>query len=68
MNGDCDVGRIHFSIHYPDLDYESRKQIWHTFLNKITRREEFGEEIVDKLAKIVMNGRQVRLSMCLSLL
>jgi len=31
--------RIHFSFHYPDLDFAARKQIWTTFWKRVERRE-----------------------------
>jgi hypothetical protein len=59
------LGRIHFSIHYPDLNFESRKIIWKTFFTRTLKQQglEFNisEEDLDRLAKREMNGRQVSL-------
>lgn len=56
------TGRIHFSIHYPDLNVDSRKQIWQTFFAKTLRNpNDITPEDFDRLANIPMNGRQVRL-------
>ncbi|KAF8576015.1 P-loop containing nucleoside triphosphate hydrolase protein [Ramaria rubella] len=59
----CDAAfesRIHFSIHYPDLDFESRKGIWKTFFAKATKGREIDEEDLNRLAKHEMNGRQIK--------
>ena len=59
-------GRIHFSIPYPDLDFEARKRIWKMFFGKATSGAgKFNEEDIDRLAVHEMNGRQVRYSACL---
>ena len=55
------TGRIHFSIPYPDLDFEARKRIWKMFFGKATSGAgKFSEEDIDRLAEHKMNGRQVR--------
>ncbi|KAJ7054051.1 P-loop containing nucleoside triphosphate hydrolase protein [Mycena amicta] len=54
--------RIHFSIHYPDLGFESRRQIWQTFLKKVMQ-DRIGEvtaEQLDRLGKMPLNGRQIK--------
>ncbi|KAK7681611.1 hypothetical protein QCA50_015344 [Cerrena zonata] len=60
----CDAAlesRIHFSIHYPDLDYDSRKKIWQTFLKKVLGPEgEFNKDDLHRLAEYTMNGRQIK--------
>lgn len=53
-------GRIHFSIHYPDLDFESRKAIWRTFFGKALKNATISEDEFNRLAEHKMNGRQVR--------
>ena len=56
------IGRIHFSIHYPDLDHEARKQIWETFIQKAQLGADLTVSIkddVERLASHKMNGRQV---------
>ncbi|KAJ6623166.1 P-loop containing nucleoside triphosphate hydrolase protein [Mycena sp. CBHHK59/15] len=60
----CDAAfesRIHFSIHYPDLGFDSRKQIWRTFFAKALKNPaDITPETLDRLAKIPMNGRQIK--------
>lgn len=59
------TGRIHFSIHYPDLDASARKQIWMTFIQKahasVGTTSKISDEDIDNLATHEMNGRQVSL-------
>ncbi|KAJ7642836.1 P-loop containing nucleoside triphosphate hydrolase protein [Mycena rosella] len=59
----CDAAfesRIHFSIHYPELGFESRRQIWQTFFAKAVKNPaHITPEHLDRLAKLPMNGRQV---------
>ncbi|KAJ6488032.1 P-loop containing nucleoside triphosphate hydrolase protein [Mycena sanguinolenta] len=53
--------RIHFSIHYPDLGFDSRKQIWQTFLTKVLKNSsDITPEHLDRLATLPMNGRQIK--------
>ena len=52
------AGRIHFSIHYPDLDLPARCTIWKQFISRAGGRLT-GPEIL-KLGQRIMNGRQVR--------
>ncbi|RAH69918.1 ATP-binding protein [Aspergillus aculeatinus CBS 121060] len=49
--------RIHISLHYPDLDSVSRRQIWVQFLDQSTG---FMETHFDSLAEIKLNGRQIK--------
>ncbi|KAF8521951.1 P-loop containing nucleoside triphosphate hydrolase protein [Hysterangium stoloniferum] len=54
--------RIHFSVYYPELDFDSRKSIWQTFFKQVSKSgavPDISEEDVERLAKHVMNGRQV---------
>ena len=57
------TGRIHFSIHYPDLDVEARRLIWKTFISRAHSsagtEASFKDEEMEELAKHEMNGRQV---------
>ncbi len=57
-------GRIHFSIHYPDLDVKARRVIWKTFISRAHSsagtKSPFADEEIEELAKHEMNGRQVR--------
>ena len=55
------TGRIHFCVHYPDLNFESRKQIWKTFLSRaMDQQDDISLEDMDKLATHEMNGRQIK--------
>ncbi|KAF8522857.1 P-loop containing nucleoside triphosphate hydrolase protein, partial [Gautieria morchelliformis] len=65
MIDQCDAAfesRIHFSIQYPHLDFESRKAIWRTFYGKVAESAgEISDEELNRLARHSMNGRQVRI-------
>ncbi|KAJ7103087.1 P-loop containing nucleoside triphosphate hydrolase protein [Mycena belliarum] len=50
--------RIHFSIHYPDLDSESRKKIWQMFLLKVST--DVSPADLERLSHIRLNGRQIK--------
>ena len=55
------TGRIHFCVHYPDLNFESRKQICKTFLSRaMDQQDDISLEDMDKLATHEMNGRQIK--------
>jgi SpoVK/Ycf46/Vps4 family AAA+-type ATPase len=63
---DCDPAfesRIHISLHYPDLDFDARKEIWKTFIAKAQKGEKNPQVIelreIDRLATHALNGRQV---------
>ncbi|KAJ7213578.1 P-loop containing nucleoside triphosphate hydrolase protein, partial [Mycena pura] len=52
---DCDPAfesRIHLSIHYPDLGFNSRRQIWQTFAKVMENPNDVSAEDLDRLAKI----------------
>jgi hypothetical protein len=49
--------RIHLSLMYGNLSFESRRQIWMTFLAGNTS---FSTEQIDTLAQIELNGRQIK--------
>ena len=53
------VGRIHFSIHYPDLGFDARKQLWNMFFGEALTSDVDMEDAIDSLAKLPLNGRQV---------
>lgn len=56
----CSVGRIHFYVKYPDLDFDSRKAVWKTFINKASKNlSDVTEEDINRLTAYKMNGRQV---------
>jgi SpoVK/Ycf46/Vps4 family AAA+-type ATPase len=50
--------RIHVHMKYADLTVKSRRQIWASFVEKMP--SEFGEGELDDLAKVVLNGRQIK--------
>jgi hypothetical protein len=57
--------RIHLSLQYNELDKPSRRQIWSRFLDRSsqTRNSNIGaftEAELDKLAKVQLNGRQIK--------
>jgi hypothetical protein len=58
------LGRIQFSFHYPDLDIESRKQVWTLFWRKSLRTNDISdfisEDEIASLAKHELNGRQIK--------
>jgi len=55
--------RIHFSIHYPELNEASRKAVWTNFITMIAKTSEnaniTNEDIIN-LSKHVLNGRQIK--------
>jgi predicted ATP-dependent protease len=55
--------RIHLSLNYTELDKTSRRQIWSTFLDHISKTNHtpaFTEAELDGLSKVPLNGRQIR--------
>jgi SpoVK/Ycf46/Vps4 family AAA+-type ATPase len=58
--------RIHLPIYYPNLDEEQRVQIWRNFIRILSKTTKDRVDIddlelnVNKLARIDMNGRQIR--------
>ncbi|KAK2028432.1 ATPase [Colletotrichum zoysiae] len=52
--------RIHVSLEYPDLTPESRRQIWHNFLQEATLKSEVSDEDIAELAELRLNGRQIK--------
>lgn len=52
--------RIHVSLEYPDLTTESRVQIWKNFLAGFKEAPEITDEDVAELAKLKLNGRQIK--------
>lgn len=52
--------RIHLSLQYEDLDFESRRHVWATFLARIASVDPFADEQLDRLAQRSMNGRQIK--------
>lgn len=56
------AGRIHFTVHYPDLDQPSRQEVWKNFMNTVARASELSEFTEDfvALSQHKLNGRQAR--------
>jgi hypothetical protein len=50
--------RIHLSLDYPELDFESRKTVWSNFLRRETSK--ISDKDIDQLAKFQLNGRQCK--------
>jgi hypothetical protein len=48
--------RIHLSLMYHGLSFESRRQVWITF----TKGQGFSDEQIDALALMELNGRQIK--------
>jgi SpoVK/Ycf46/Vps4 family AAA+-type ATPase len=51
--------RIHVSIHYPELTTPSRRQIWQQFISE-SNIENFSETDLDQVARLELNGRQIK--------
>ncbi|KAG1840607.1 P-loop containing nucleoside triphosphate hydrolase protein [Suillus subalutaceus] len=61
----CDAAfesRIHFTVHYPPLCHDSRKQIWKTFIDKTSDscQSTVGEAEINALSREILNGRQIK--------
>ena len=52
--------RIHLTLEYNELDLDSRRHVWRTFLNKVNNVGKFSEQELDKLAEVSLNGRQIK--------
>lgn len=52
--------RISVSIHYESLDSVSRKQVWKNFLDREGVKHELSDIDIDNLAKLDLNGRQIK--------
>ncbi|KAF2232365.1 P-loop containing nucleoside triphosphate hydrolase protein [Viridothelium virens] len=52
--------RIHLTLEYDELDLDSRRYVWRTFLSKVSNVGEFSAPEVDKLAEAILNGRQIK--------
>jgi ATP-dependent 26S proteasome regulatory subunit len=52
--------RVHLTINYPQLDRNSRLQIWKTFLTHMDTQSDMTEAEVEALADIDVDGRRVR--------
>ncbi|KAF2792672.1 putative ATP-dependent zinc metalloprotease FtsH [Melanomma pulvis-pyrius CBS 109.77] len=57
--------RIHLTLNYNELDKASRRQVWSTFLDRCYEMRDssvgkFTDAEVDRLAKVQLNGRQIK--------
>lgn len=52
--------RIDLTLHYPDLDFDSRLNIWRTFVEPGSSKTNIAESELAKLAEADMNGRQIK--------
>jgi hypothetical protein len=52
--------RIHLTIHYPPLDRPSRLYVWKTFVQMGDMESRLSEKDLETLAKIEINGRQIK--------
>ncbi|KAK8152426.1 P-loop containing nucleoside triphosphate hydrolase protein [Phyllosticta citribraziliensis] len=52
--------RIHLTIHYPQLDVDSRLLIWRTFVQPDSAKSSFTEDNLKELANTELNGRQIK--------
>ncbi|CCM02989.1 uncharacterized protein FIBRA_05104 [Fibroporia radiculosa] len=63
MISQCDQAfesRIHFTVHYPQLNEASRREIWRIFITKTSGAGRISDAEIDELAKQTMNGRQIK--------
>ncbi|KAI0097474.1 P-loop containing nucleoside triphosphate hydrolase protein [Nemania sp. FL0031] len=57
------ISRIHLSLHYPTLDFDSRSKIWKTFLSRPGCEFEadlLDSASLDELSRESLNGREIR--------
>ncbi|EHK97647.1 P-loop containing nucleoside triphosphate hydrolase [Glarea lozoyensis ATCC 20868] len=52
--------RIHLSLQYSDLSFESRRQVWLTFVDGSDHNDNFTDDQIDALAELELNGRQIK--------
>ena len=59
--------RIHFCYYYPELESETRKEIWKKFLKRAELdprvRVHIGSDDYENLSKLDLNGRQIKNTM-----
>ncbi|KAJ5970418.1 AAA family ATPase [Penicillium vulpinum] len=57
------MSRIHFTLHYPDLDANKRQEVWKSFLSSVAKTSELSEFTADDfsaLSRHPLNGRQIK--------
>lgn len=52
--------RIHLTLRYPDLDDAAKEHIWRHFSTISGDGTDFPAEAYERLAKLPMNGRQIK--------
>ncbi|KAL9114433.1 MAG: hypothetical protein Q9227_001514 [Pyrenula ochraceoflavens] len=57
--------RIHLALQYKELDYAARKNVWEVFFKRVKSIEgmqvaDFKPDDIDELARIDLNGRQIK--------
>ncbi|KAH8703663.1 P-loop containing nucleoside triphosphate hydrolase protein [Talaromyces proteolyticus] len=52
--------RIHLSLEYPELDQDSRLQVWNTVLKSLVKSHELSHEDILRLSNLDINGRQIK--------
>ena len=52
--------RIHISINYPNLDFESRKTLWANFIQQNASNNTISEEELNVLAMKEFNGHDIK--------
>ncbi|KAI1389583.1 P-loop containing nucleoside triphosphate hydrolase protein [Hypoxylon trugodes] len=52
--------RIHLTIHYPQLDFDSRLHVWRVFVRPGTTSSSVQESELEGLARPELNGRQIK--------
>ncbi|KAI1171233.1 P-loop containing nucleoside triphosphate hydrolase protein [Nemania sp. FL0916] len=52
--------RIHFHLKYPDLDRQARRLVWKGFLDRQQGGHDIGEEHLEDLELLDMNGRVIK--------
>ena len=52
--------RIHISLDYQELSIDLRKTVWDNFLNTSTQDHTITKVQLDELARMNMNGRQIK--------
>ncbi|KAM5349708.1 hypothetical protein ACJ41O_006213 [Fusarium nematophilum] len=52
--------RIHLTIDYPKLNFDSRRHVWETFLRRGSETSRLSDDDIEKLAGEELNGRQIK--------
>ncbi|KAF9487583.1 P-loop containing nucleoside triphosphate hydrolase protein [Pleurotus eryngii] len=54
------LSRIHVALHFRELSFESKKQVWQAFIAKAGAKDDITAEEIGELAKKNVNGRQIK--------